>query len=199
MHYHFLVYKPYRMLSQFMTNDRHQQNKRMLGELHDFPKGLMAVGRLDLMSEGLLLLTTNGSLSYHITSTGLIDKEYLAQVDGIITDQAIQELADGVTISSNGSKYTTQPCQAQVLEYEPDLPVTNQRIRDDRHGPTSWIRITLRQGKFRQVRKMTSVVGHPTLRLARIRIGPLGINDLIKQTVMQISDNDINDLFFNND
>ncbi|WP_405351721.1 pseudouridine synthase [Nonlabens sp. Asnod3-H03] len=196
MHRHFLIYKPYRMLSQFMTNDKHQKNKRFLGELYDFPENAMAVGRLDEQSEGLLIITTDGQLSHHINKSGKVDKEYAALVDGLITDKAITQLQNGVTISINGSTYDTKPCQVQKPHQTPDLPETKQKIRDERHGPTSWVNVTLSEGKFRQVRKMTGVVGFPTLRLARVRIGPYNIDSLKNQEVIEISDQEIRSLLF---
>lgn len=197
MHRHFLIYKPYRMLSQFMTNDRHQKNKRFLGELYDFPENVMAVGRLDEQSEGLLFITTDGALSHHINKSGKVDKEYAALVDGIMTKEVIHELEAGVRISINGAYYDTNPCTVELLKQNPDLPETTQKIRDERHGPTSWVGVTLNEGKFRQVRKMTGVVGFPTLRLARIRIGPYNIATLKNKAVVEIKDKEIRNLLFN--
>lgn len=157
-----------------MTNDRHAKNKNFLGALGDFPEGTMAIGRLDETSEGLLLLTTDGAYSYHINNSG-IEKEYFAQVDGLITDKEIKILENGLSISINGKLYQTKPCKAKVID-TPLLPPTRQHIRDDRHGPTSWVSITVTEGKFRQVRKMTAAVGFPTLRLARVRIGEFTID-----------------------
>ncbi|EDM44528.1 RNA pseudouridine synthase family protein [unidentified eubacterium SCB49] len=159
-----------------MTNDRHAKNKRFLGSLADFPNGIMAIGRLDETSEGLILLTTNGAYSYHVNNSN-IEKEYYAQVDGIITEKEIKILQKGLPISINGSIYHTKPCKAKRID-TPLLPPTRQRIRDDRHGPTSWVSITVTEGKFRQVRKMTAAVGFPTLRLARVRIGEYKIEQM---------------------
>lgn len=185
------------MLSQFMTNDKHQRNKKFLGELFNFPEGSMAVGRLDELSEGLLLITTDGQLSHHINKSGLVDKEYIVQVDGVVSKEAIKEIENGVSISINGNNYDTKPCKANLLERNPVLPTTVQKIRDDRHGPTSWLSITLKEGKFRQVRKMTGVVGHPTLRLARTRIGSFNISTMKGKNVIEINDEIIRELFFN--
>ncbi len=168
VHSHFKIYKPYGYVSQFMTNDRHAKNKKFLGTLGDFPAGTMAIGRLDETSEGLLLLTTDGAYSYHVNNSN-IEKEYYAQVDGLITANEIQLLAKGLSISINGSLYQTKPCKARIIT-TPLLPPTRQKIRDDRHGPTSWVSITVTEGKFRQIRKMTAAVGFPTLRLVRVRI-----------------------------
>lgn len=173
MHYHFLMHKPPGYLSQFVYEKK--RKKKLLGELFPFPEGTMAIGRLDEDSEGLLLLTTDGQVSEQIRSRAY-EKEYYAQVDGCITTEAIDQLRKGVVIGVKGTKYLTQPCEAQSIT-EPNLG-EGRRIRDERHGPTSWVSITLTEGKFRQVRKMTAAVGFPTLRLVRMRIGTYCLNDL---------------------
>ena len=174
---HFVLHKPYGVLSQFMSNDAKSHKKRFLGELANFPTGTMAVGRLDEKSEGLLLLTTNGQISNTINGSG-IEKEYYAQVDGIITDKAIEKLSLGVAIGINGTKYLTKPCKVRIVA-KISFPKRTQKIRDDRHGPTSWVSITLSEGKFRQVRKMTAAVGFPTLRLIRVRVGEIYLGNLL--------------------
>ena len=176
-HQHFILYKPFGYLSQFMSNSKAERKKRFLGELHSFPDNLMSIGRLDEKSEGLLLLTTDGKLSAQITGRG-IEKEYYAQINGDISEDSIQLMQEGVEIGFNGQKYITKPCKVFKIEEAPDFPERSKKIRDDRHGPTSWVSITLTEGKFRQVRKMTSTVGHPTLRLVRVRIGNLLLGDL---------------------
>jgi 23S rRNA pseudouridine2457 synthase len=174
------------MVSQFITNDRHQKKKRFLGELADFPEGCMAVGRLDETSEGLLIITTDGKLSHSINNSPEFDKEYYVQVDGEITDEAIDKLRSGVEISVNSKPYHTNPCQVNRLASIPLMPMTTQNIRDDRHGPTSWISIILNEGKFRQVRKMTSAVGFPTLRLARARIASYSFEGMKSGEVIEL-------------
>lgn len=176
-HKHYAIYKPYGYLSQFYSNSTQQKRKRFLGELADFPEGIMAIGRLDEKSEGLLLLTTDGKMSDFVNSQK-VEKEYYAQVDGDITEAAVALLKAGVEIGFDGKKYQTKPCKAFKLETLPEVPKAQQKIRDDRHGPTSWVSITLNEGKFRQVRKMTSAVGFPTLRLVRVRVGNLGLNGM---------------------
>ncbi len=185
-HRHFAIYKPYGYLSQFVNNGQKQNSKKLLGELHDFPDKTMAIGRLDEKSEGLLLLTTDGKVSNHICSSG-IEKEYYAQVNGQISTEAIEQLTNGVEIGFNGKKYTTSPCKAFIIESSPNFPERSKKIRDDRHGPTSWVSITLTEGKFRQVRKMTSAVGFPTLRLVRIRVGNIFLNDMQVGEVKEFS------------
>ena len=169
-HQHFIIYKPYGYLSQFVNNGPKKNSKKLLGELGDFPEGTMSVGRLDEKSEGLLILTTDGQVSYDICSSK-VEKEYYAQVDGLITNKEVEKLKAGVEIGFEGIKYMTQPCKVKLLTEKPSFPERSKPVRDDRHGPTSWVSITLREGKFRQVRKMTSAVGFPTLRLVRVRIG----------------------------
>lgn len=130
----------------------------------------MAIGRLDEDSEGLLLLTTDGKKSAEVLSRK-VEKEYYVQVDGLIDEAAVDQLKEGVEIGINGRKYLTDPCKASLLKEAPLLPERGKKIRDARHGPTSWVSITLTEGKFRQVKKMTAAVGFPTLRLVRVRIG----------------------------
>lgn len=171
-HRHFILHKPYNCLSQFIYNGKRKNSKTLLGDLYDFPKKTMAIGRLDEDSEGLLFLTTDGKVSCYVLSQN-VEKEYYVQVDGIITQEAILKLQQGVTIGLHGKKYKTKPCKASLLKNSiiDNNIITNRKIRDDRHGPTSWASITLTEGKYRQVRKMTAAVGFPTLRLVRVRIG----------------------------
>ena len=173
-HRHFIIHKPYGYLSQFVCE---LKKKKLLGELYDFPTGTMAIGRLDEDSEGLLLLTTDGKVSEQVRSHS-IEKEYYVQVDGIITDECINMLEHGVEIGIRNVKYLTKPCKVKRLEKAPDFAPRTRKIRDDRHGPTCWISVTLTEGKQRQVRKMTAAAGFPTLRLVRIRIGSVYLNDL---------------------
>ncbi|MBC6606075.1 pseudouridine synthase [Hymenobacter sp. BT188] len=181
-HQHFIIHKPYGYLSQFVCE---LKKKKLLGDLHDFPEGTMAIGRLDEESEGLLLLTTDGKMSELVRSKK-VEKEYYAQVDGIITDDAIVQLQQGVEIGIRDVKYQTTPCTAFKLETAPGFAPRTRKIRDDRHGPTSWVSITLTEGKNRQVRKMTAAVGFPTLRLFRVRIGAIYLHDLPPGDVIEL-------------
>jgi len=176
-HRHFLIHKPYGVLSQFVNNQNRRKNKQLLSDLHAFPDGTMSVGRLDEKSEGLLLLTTNGIVSAQVRSKA-VEKEYYVQVDGLITQKAIDQIAEGVEISINGKKYNTLPCKASILNTPPDVFPRRKHIRNERHGPTSWVTVTINEGKYRQVRKMTAAVGFPTLRLIRVRIGNLTLGNL---------------------
>jgi 23S rRNA pseudouridine2457 synthase len=182
-YHHFICHKPYGYLSQFIYELK--RKKKLLGELHHFPEGTMAIGRLDEDSEGLLLLTTDGKVSEQIRSKK-VDKEYYVQVDGVITQAAIEILKAGVEIGFDGSKYNTKKCEARLLTEIPDFGPRGKKIRDERHGPTSWASITVNEGKFRQVRKMTAAVGFPTLRLVRVRIGNVHLQDLKAGDVIEV-------------
>ena len=188
MHRHFILHKPNGYLSQFIYEKK--RHKKLLGELFDFPGNTMAIGRLDEDSEGLLLLTTDGMMSEIVRSKN-VEKEYLSQVDGIITDEAIEQLKNGVEIGFKGIRYTTKKCEAKIITELPNCIGEGRRIRDERHGPTSWISITLTEGKFRQVRKMTAAVGFPTLRLVRIRVGNLHLQNLKAGEVLEIDQFDV--------
>ncbi len=183
-HHHFAIYKPYGYLSQFVNNQTKRKNKKLLGELYDFPENTMAIGRLDEKSEGLLLLTTDGKVSQEIRSTKY-EKEYWVQVDGVLTESAIYLLQNGVEISTDTGPYITLPAIVMQIAPPENLPERVKKIRDNRHGPTNWLKIIIREGKFRQVRKMTAKVGFPTLRLVRVRIGTYTIEGMENGTVLE--------------
>jgi 23S rRNA pseudouridine2457 synthase len=185
-HLHFMLYKPFGMLSQLYSNNpRETRKKRFLAELYDFPDGIMPIGRLDEKSEGLLFLTTDGKLSDTINQSG-IEKEYYAQVDGEITEKAIEELRDGIEIGFEGKRYITRPCIVDRIVKSPTLTAPNPKLRIGRHRPTSWISITLTEGKFHQVRKMTAAVGFPTLRLIRFRIGKVTLDKMTPSEIQPL-------------
>ncbi|CAN5607175.1 pseudouridine synthase [soil metagenome] len=183
IHRHFIIHKPFGYLCQFVCD---LKKKKLLGELYDFPEGTMAIGRLDEDSEGLLLLTTDGKMSELIRSRKT-EKEYYVQVDGLITDEEIARLRLGVEIGIRNVKYRTLPCKVMLLQNSPDFAPRTKKIRDDRHGPTCWISITLTEGKLRQVRKMTAAVGFPTLRLMRVRVGTIHLNALKPGMVEEVT------------
>lgn len=181
----FKLCKPYGYLSQFTNNQNTRRNKKLLGELYEFPEGTMAIGRLDEDSEGLLLLTTDGAISEAVRSKK-VEKQYYVQVDGLINEAALKQLSEGVEINVNGTLFHTDPCEVFQLMELPMLPPRKKKIRDARHGPTTWVSITLKQGKFRQVRKMTAAVGYPTLRLVRVRIGEYHLGSMVPGEVQEI-------------
>lgn len=182
-HRHFLLHKPFGYLSQFVFNQPKRRNKKMLGELHDFPDGTMSIGRLDKNSEGLLMLTTDGKMSYYVRSRK-VEKEYLAQVEGEITSEAIEQMRSGVEIRIDGAPYITRPCKVELLNEIPDYI----EPKDFGNRTSRWISMTLTEGKFRQVRKMTDMVGFRTLRLIRIRIGDTHLEGLAPGEVKEVSE-----------
>ena len=165
-----LFNKPYGVLSQFTPEAGH----RALNEF-GFPAGVYAAGRLDHDSEGALLLTDNGKLVKKLLDPKFEHpRTYLVQVDGQITPEALQQLSKGVVIKG----YRTKPCKAEMAVPPEDLWERVPPIRYRANIPTSWIKITLIEGKNRQVRHATAAVGFPTLRLIRIQIGNISLGDL---------------------
>ena len=132
-------------------------------------------------------MTTDGKLADTINRSG-IEKEYLVQLDGEITNEAILNLQNGVEIGVHGKKYITKSCMVNSIKDSPVLFLADQKIRIGTHRPNSWISITLTEGKFRQIRKMTAAVGFPTLRLIRIRIANMDLKNLAPGTVEGIDD-----------
>lgn len=163
-------FKPYGVLTKFTD----EEGRPTLADYIDVPN-VYAAGRLDLDSEGLLLLTDNAGLAKRITDPKHErEKVYLAQVERIPDEAALRKLRQGVEIQG----YRTRPAQAQLLTDEPNLPPRPVPIRYRANIPTAWVRITLHEGKNRQVRRMTAAVGHPTLRLVRIAIGSIQLGEL---------------------
>ncbi|MDP1676365.1 MAG: pseudouridine synthase [Bacteroidota bacterium] len=164
-------YKPYAVLSQFSP----ESGKQTLKDFLSLPKDIYPVGRLDYDSEGLLLLTNDNVIKNKLTDPKFEHhKTYLAQVERIPTEKELQQLRNGVVIE--GTK--TKPAEVELLTEEPNLPTRSTLIRFRKTVPTAWLKIVLREGRNRQVRKMTAAVGHPTLRLVRIKIGNLEIGEL---------------------
>ena len=165
-----LFNKPYGVLSQFTPEAGH----RALDEF-GFPPGVYAAGRLDHDSEGALLLTDDGKLIKKLLDPKFEHpRTYLVQVDGQITPEAVRQLSKGVTIKG----YRTKPCHVEMVTPPEDLWERLPPVRYRATIPTSWIRITLIEGKNRQVRHMTAAVGFPTLRLIRVQIGNIPLSDL---------------------
>ena len=159
--------KPYGVLPSFTDPD----GRKTLADYIDLP-GVYAAGRLDLDSEGLLLLTSDGRLAHFITDPQhKLEKFYLVQVERIPTEEDLEQLRGGVVL--NGKK--TKPAVARLLSDDPQLPDRPVPIRFRKNVPTAWLEITLREGLNRQVRRMTAAVGHPTLRLVRVAIGPIAL------------------------
>lgn len=165
-----LFNKPYGILSQFTPEGNHPSL-----DAFGFPRGVYPAGRLDHDSEGALLLTDDGRLVKRLLDPEMRHpRTYLVQVEGEISREALQTLEKGVVIKG----YKTRPCKARKVSPPEWLWDRNPPIRERKNIPTSWIEITLTEGKNRQVRRMTAAVGFPTLRLVRIRIGTLSLGDL---------------------
>jgi len=166
-HRYILFYKPYDVLCTFTD----LTGRKTLKAYISVP-GVYAAGRLDRDSEGLLLLTDDGSLIRRLTDPRFhIPKTYWVQVEGQITPQALEQLSRGVSIPG----WHTLPCIATAIP-ESSLPPRSKPITP--HAPPSWIEVTLTEGKKRQIRHMTAAVGFPTLRLVRVVIGPLILGNL---------------------
>lgn len=175
MHQYYIVYKPFQVLSQFTATD----GKQTLKDFFPVPADCYPVGRLDFDSEGLLLLTNDTALNHRLLNPRFAhDREYWVQVEGAITPDAVRQLASGVTISVDGKDYRTRTCIVRPFETPPPVPDRHPPIRYRALIPTTWISMILREGKNRQVRKMTGKVGFPTLRLIRHRIERLSLEGL---------------------
>ena len=184
---YFIIYKPYGVLSQF-TPEPGSPSKTLRDVFTDLPQDVYAVGRLDADSEGLLLLTNNPAINHQLLHPDYhINKTYWVQVAGLITQAALQALSEGVSIKINQKDYYTRPCSATFLT-PIDLRERNPPIRTRTTIPTSWLVITLQEGKNRQVRKMLAKVGFPVLRLIRYSIENLCISDLKSHYLKQISE-----------
>jgi len=175
-----LLNKPYRVLCQFQD----AQGRPTLKDFVPVP-GVYAAGRLDYDSEGLVLLTNDGRLQHRLTDPRYgHPRTYWVQVEGCPTPEALATLRQGVRIQD----YLTRPAVVSVLPQEPNLPPRNPPIRFRRHIPTTWLSLTLREGRNRQVRRMTAAVGYPTLRLVRVAIGALHLQDLAPGCWRELTD-----------
>ena len=164
-----LFNKPFNVLSQFTDSEGRETLATYIGQ-----KGVYAAGRLDRDSEGLLILTSYGKLQHYISQPRYkMAKTYWAQVEREITPEAIENLRHGVKLNDG----VTAPAKVNIIN-EPDIWPRNPPIRERKNVPTSWIEISITEGRNRQVRRMTAEAGFPTLRLVRIAIGPWRLDGL---------------------
>jgi 23S rRNA pseudouridine2457 synthase len=164
-----LLHKPYGVLCQFTDPD----GRATLADFVDVPR-VYPAGRLDTDSEGLVVLTDDGAQQARIADPRhKLEKRYLVQVDGAIDEAALERLRRGVTLNDG----PTLPARAEAVA-DPGFAPRIPPIRVRRAIPTSWIALTIREGRNRQVRRMTAAVGHPTLRLVRVAVGPWRLDGL---------------------
>ncbi|HWW00841.1 MAG TPA: pseudouridine synthase [Candidatus Acidoferrum sp.] len=167
--------KPFGVLSRFTSDGSPNRTLANFG----FPKGVYPVGRLDADSEGLLLLSDEAALNQQLLHPRHAhEREYWAQVERIPSSDALRRLQTGILIQ--GRK--TLPCRAWLLRPQPEVPPRASPIRFRKTVPTCWLGLELIEGKNRQVRRMTAALGHPTLRLLRVRIGQFELGDLAPGT-----------------
>jgi 23S rRNA pseudouridine2457 synthase len=174
------------MLCQFTAE---QDGDITLADLdYNFPKDVYPVGRLDKDSEGLLLLCNDGKLKAKLSNPAYkVAKTYWVQVEGEPSANAIAQIQKGVAIAINGKSHLTLSAQVSVLTTEPDLPPRTPPIRFRKSIPTTWLQITITEGKNRQVRRMTAAVSLPTLRLVRVGISNIQLNGLRPGEVREIN------------
>ncbi|TAL11892.1 MAG: pseudouridine synthase [Nitrospirae bacterium] len=163
-------YKPYGVLSCFTDPEGHATLAEFIAVPDVYP-----AGRLDYDTEGLLILTADGALSHRITDPRhKLPKVYLAQVERVPDETALETLRRGVLLQGR----RTRQAEVELLPEAPTLPPRPVPIRFRKSVPTAWLKVTLREGQNRQIRRMTAAVGHPTLRLVRIAVGPVTLGDL---------------------
>jgi len=164
-------HKPYGVLSQFTPDG---SPNRPLAEFN-FPKGVYPIGRLDADSEGLLLLSDEPELNDRLLNPRHAHRRnYWVQVERVPTVEALSKLEHGLVIQGE----RTLPCRARLLDPQPTLPLRDPPIRVRKNVPDCWVELELIEGRNRQVRRMTAAIGHPTLRLIRMKIGELEMGEL---------------------
>ena len=169
-HRHLILHKPYGVLSKFTDAEGRPTLAGYVVEPHVYP-----AGRLDMDSEGLLLLTSDGDLAHRLTSPlHKVSKTYLVQVERIPDESALKHLRQGVMVKGK----RTRPAKVQLLHREPAIHPRPVPIRFRKSVPTAWLRMEIQEGMNRQIRHMTAQVGHPTLRVIRVAIGPIRLGSL---------------------
>jgi pseudouridine synthase len=164
------LFKPFDVLTQFTD----AAGRATLKDFVPVP-GVYPVGRLDRDSEGLLLLTDDGRLAHRLTDPRFAHpRTYLVQVERVPGREALEALRRGVVLGDG----PTRPAGVTLLDEPPALPDRPVPIRFRKNVPTAWLRLTITEGRNRQVRRMTAAIGHPTLRLVRVTLGPIALGDL---------------------
>ena len=183
---YFLLNKPYGVLTQFTD----KKKRKTLADVYNFPKEVYPVGRLDMDSEGLLLLTNDKSLTDHLLNPeNKNEKEYYVQVEGIPGEEELRKLEKGIIIQ--GKK--TLPAKTKVID-DPGFPERIPPVNCKKNISCCWLSIVITEGRFRQVRKMTAAIGHPTIRLIRVKIKNLLLGDLKPGEVRELKGKEIEDL-----
>jgi 23S rRNA pseudouridine2457 synthase len=181
--FYFILNKPYGVLSQFTD----KLKRKTLAGFYDFPKDVYPVGRLDMDSEGLLLLSNDKEMvDFLLNPVNSHEKEYYAQVEGIPDEESLKQLEEGVLIE--GKK--TLPAKATIID-EPDFPPRKPPIFPRKNKSVCWISVVVTEGRYRQVRKMTANVGYPTLRLVRVRIKNIELGNLKPGEVRELAPGEI--------
>jgi 23S rRNA pseudouridine2457 synthase len=185
VHRYFLVNKPLNMVSQFVSS----HEVRLLGDLHfDFPEGTHAIGRLDQNSEGLLLLTTNKKIT-KLLFQGPVphQRTYLVQVKNAMSLETANKLAAGIEISAKiGTSFRTTPCEVKIVDKPINLFDAGKPLH--KNVITTWLTISLTEGKFHQVRKMVAAVNHKCIRLIRISIEDVKLGSMLPGEVVEIEE-----------
>ena len=190
---YFIIYKPYNVLSQFS----HSPGKATLKDFIHVDTDIYPIGRLDFDSEGLLILSNDKALNHRLLNPSFgHEREYWVQVEGDIDEAALVKLRKGVSISIDGKNYQTLPAKAAKFQHAPNLPPRNPPIRFRKSVPDSWISLILKEGKNRQVRKMTANTGFPTLRLVRYSIGGINISGMMPGEMKQMNRESVYGLLF---
>ena len=188
---YYAIYKPFGMLSQF-----HKEGKNKSLTLKDlgfsFALDVYPVGRLDADSEGLLILTNDKKLNHLLLNPAhRHQRTYLVQVEGVINNEAVKNMERGIEISIDGTPYFTRPAKAIITSEPENIPIRTPAVRVRKNIPTSWLTLSLYEGKNRQVRRMTAKVGFPTLQLIRISIEDLELAEMKPAEVIELDQKDM--------
>lgn len=188
-HRYFVVHKPPNMVSQFISS----HHVGLLGDLgFNFPEGTHAIGRLDSQSEGLLLCTTNKKITRLLFQGEMPhERTYLVMVKGVVEPQTLLKWQEGVSISAPmGGSYFTRPCRASLFEMNKSSGFYPQLISLPQFGRFTWVELSLTEGKFHQVRKMTNALGHKCIRLVRIGIEGIQLGNMAPGQVLEMDEVD---------